>query len=90
MIAAQILFGFSIGIIYAASLYFGMAMSEGSTRHGGYHEALIGLGQVIGPLVGATMQWICPGTLWPAIAAISSLVSVTVIIEAVVGVRAGR
>ncbi len=90
MIIAQMLFGFSIGTIYAASLYFGMAVSEGSTRHGGYHEALIGLGQVIGPLVGATMQWIYPGTLWPAVAGISGLVLITVLIEAVVGVRAAR
>jgi MFS family permease len=90
MIVAQIVFGLSIGTIYAASLYFGMAVSEGSTRHGGYHEALIGLGQVIGPLVGATMQWVYPGTLWPAIAAISGLVSLTVLLEAAVGFRASR
>jgi MFS family permease len=88
MILAQIVLGFSIGIVYAASLYFGMAVSDGSTAHGGYHEALIGLGQILGPLVGATMQWVYPGTLWPAVIAIAGLVSVTVGIEVVVGVRA--
>ena len=27
----------------------GMVLSDGSTEHGGYHEALIGLGSVLGP-----------------------------------------
>jgi MFS family permease len=88
MVIAQIVLGFSIGTIYAASLYFGMAVSAGSTRHGGYHEALIGLGQILGPLLGATMQWIYPGTLWPAVTAISGVVLISVTVEAVVGLYA--
>ncbi len=89
MVIAQIVLGLSIGTIYTASLYFGMAVSDGSTAHGGYHEALIGLGQILGPLLGATMQWIYPGTLWPAIVSISGIVSISVLIEAIVGFRAG-
>jgi MFS family permease len=88
MVIAQIVLGFSIGTIYAASLYFGMAVSAGSTRHGGYHEALIGLGQILGPLLGATMQWIYPGTLWPAVTAISGVVLISVAVEAIVGLYA--
>ena len=88
MIIAQIVLGLSIGTIYSASLYFGMVMSEGSTRHGGYHEALIGLGQVLGPLLGAAMQWIYPGTLMPAVICISGVVSISVFVEAAVGLRA--
>jgi MFS family permease len=88
MVVAQIALGLSIGTIYSASLYFGMAVSNGSTAHGGYHEALIGLGQILGPLLGATMQWIYPGTLWPAVAAISGIASISVAFEAVVGLRA--
>jgi MFS family permease len=87
MAIAQIVFGFSIGTIYSASLYFGMAVSEGSTEHGGYHEALIGLGQILGPLAGAVMQWIRPNELWPAVVGISGIVSITVVLEAVVGIR---
>jgi hypothetical protein len=87
MAIAQIVFGLSIGTIYSASLYFGMAVSDGSTEHGGYHEALIGLGQILGPVMGATMQWIHPGALWPAVLGISSIVAVTVVVEAVVGIR---
>lgn len=87
MAVAQIVLGFSIGTIYAASLYFGMAMSDGSTEHGGYHEALIGLGQVLGPLVGATTQWIHPGALWPAVMGISAIIAVTVVVESIAGIR---
>jgi MFS family permease len=88
MMIAQIVLGLSIGTIYSASLYFGMAVSEGSTEHGGYHEALIGLGQVLGPLLGAAMQWVYPGTLLPAVICISGVVSISVLVEAVVGLRA--
>jgi MFS family permease len=87
MAIAQVVLGLSIGTIYSASLYFGMAVSEGSTEHGGYHEALIGLGQILGPTVGATMQWMHPGALWPAVFGIATVVAVTIVVEAVVGVR---
>ncbi len=87
MAVAQVVLGLSLGTIYAASLYFGMAVSEGSTEHGGYHEALIGLGQVLGPLVGATMQWLRPGAIWPAVAGISAVVAASIGLQAVVGVR---
>jgi MFS family permease len=90
MAVAQIVLGLSLGTIYSASLYFGMAVSDGSTEHGGYHEALIGLGQIIGPLVGAAMQWIRPDALWPAVTAIAGVVSVTIAVEAVVGIRITR
>jgi MFS family permease len=87
MAIAQIVLGFSIGTIYSASLYFGMVVSEGSTEHGGYHEALIGLGQILGPIVGTTMQWVHPGPLWPAVLGISTVVAVTIVIEAIAGIR---
>jgi MFS family permease len=87
MAVAQIVLGFSIGTIYAASLYFGMAMSDGSTEHGGYHEALIGLGQVLGPMVGVIAQWLHPGALWPMVLGISTIVAVTVGVETVAGMR---
>jgi hypothetical protein len=88
MALAQIVLGLSLGTIYSASLYFGMVVSDGSTEHGGYHEALIGLGQILGPLVGATLQWIRPGELWPAIMGISCVVFISIVLQAIVGVRA--
>jgi MFS family permease len=87
MAIAQVVLGISIGAIYSSSLYFGMEMSDGSTEHGGYHEALIGLGQILGPAVGAAMQWIQPGDLWLSVIGISAVVAVSVVLEVVMGIR---
>jgi hypothetical protein len=90
MVAAQTALGLSLGLIYAGSLYFGMVLSEGSTEHGGYHEALIGLGQVLGPGLGATVLWACPGNLGASIGAVSALLSVSLVLEAAAQHRARR
>jgi hypothetical protein len=82
MVAAQLALGLSLGLIYAGSLYFGMVLSEGSTEHGGYHEALIGLGQVLGPGVGGAVLWACPGSLGASIGAVSGLLSVALVVGA--------
>ena len=83
----QVLLGLSLGTIYACSLYFGMAISKGSTRHGGYHEALIGLGQVLGPVVGVTAQLVRPNALWPVAVGISLIVTATIVTGTVAGIR---
>jgi MFS family permease len=77
MICWQLLLGAAMGIIYAASLYFGMALSEGSTKHGGYHEALIGVGSIVGPAAAATAGMIWPGQLQPEIAAVAGLIALS-------------
>jgi hypothetical protein len=74
MAAWQLGLGAALGMIYSGSLYFGMALSEGSAEHGGYHEALIGLGSVLGPGTGAITQWIRPGDVQFGIAAVGGLV----------------
>ena len=79
MILWQIVMGVCMGIIYSGSLYFGMVLSEGSTEHGGYHEALIGLGQTMGPLAGAIAQWIWPGSALAGIAAVSGLIALAIL-----------
>jgi MFS family permease len=84
MISWQLILGAAMGIIYAGSLYFGMVLSEGSTEHGGYHEALIGLGSILGPGAGAlTQAFASPHaatyeTPWGAIAAVAGVIAVTV------------
>jgi len=78
MIGWQLVLGASIGVIYAGSLYFGMVLSEGSTEHGGYHEALIGLGSVLGPGAGAAAQWARPGSIGTGIAAVATVVAASV------------
>jgi hypothetical protein len=77
MIGWQLLLGAAMGIIYAASLYFGMALSDGSTEHGGYHEALIGVGSITGPAAAAVAGMIWPGRLGPEVAAVAGLIALS-------------
>lgn len=77
MISWQIVLGLTMGLIYSASLYFGMVLSEGSTEHGGYHEALIGLGQIIGPASAYAAQKIRPGDTNLPVAAVAILITLT-------------
>jgi MFS family permease len=87
MIAWQLLLGVSIGMIYSSSLYFGMVLSAGSTEHGGYHEALIGAGQVIGPAAALIAERAYPGQTTPAVIAVAALLLATVAVAGVVNVR---
>lgn len=52
-IALQILFGLSAAIVYSASLYYSMHVSSGHGGHAAFHEAVVGIGTMAGPLVGA-------------------------------------
>jgi MFS family permease len=79
MIGGQVLLGISMAMIYTASLYFGMVLSDGSTEHGGYHEALIGLGGVLGPGAGVVTQYLWPGDVTMAIGAVAGVVALSVI-----------
>jgi predicted MFS family arabinose efflux permease len=59
MLAAQMVFGIAIGLIYYSSLFYSMDASEAKGDHGGIHEAAIGVGNCLGPAVGAaTLQWV--------------------------------
>ncbi|HEV8378082.1 MAG TPA: MFS transporter [Tepidisphaeraceae bacterium] len=87
MIVSQIVLGMALGLIYSASLYFGMVLSDGSTEHGGYHEALIGLGQTMGPLAGAIAQSIWPGSAIAGIVAVSSLVALAIVGAGVAAIK---
>jgi predicted MFS family arabinose efflux permease len=59
VLAAQIIFGVAIGLIYYSSLFYSMDASETKSEHGGIHEAAIGVGNCIGPAVGAaSLQWV--------------------------------
>jgi len=87
MIGWQIVLGISMGMIYAASLYFGMVLSEGSAEQGGYHEALIGLGQVVGPAAAAGAQAYRPGDNRAAVVAVGAIVTVSVITAAALSAR---
>jgi hypothetical protein len=53
LITAQIFFGAAIGLIYYSSLFYSMDAGDTRGEHGGVHEAVIGLGNCVGPAVGA-------------------------------------
>jgi MFS family permease len=53
VLAAQIFFGIAIGLIYYSSLFYSMDAGDAKGEHGGIHEAAIGVGNFIGPGVGA-------------------------------------
>jgi predicted MFS family arabinose efflux permease len=59
LLVSQILFGGAIGLIYYSSLFYSMDASEAKGDHGGIHEAAIGLGNCVGPALGAaSLQWV--------------------------------
>jgi MFS family permease len=60
LIVAQIFFGGAIGLIYYSSLFYSMDASEAKGEHGGIHEAAIGVGNCIGPAVGAASLQFLP------------------------------
>jgi MFS family permease len=53
LIVAQLFFGGAIGLIYYSSLFYSMDAGDTKSEHGGIHEAAIGLGNCVGPAVGA-------------------------------------
>jgi len=61
IIAAQILFGWCVGLIYYSSLYYSMHVGETKGEHGGIHEAVLGLGIFAGPAIGAASLALFPG-----------------------------
>ena len=60
VLAAQVVFGAAIGLIYYSSLFYSMDASDTKSEHGGIHEAAIGVGNCLGPAAGATALWLAP------------------------------
>lgn len=60
LLAAQLGFGLSIGLIYYSSLYYSMNVTENQGSNAGLHEAMIGAGMFIGPAVGAATLYLVP------------------------------
>jgi MFS family permease len=84
MIAWQVPLGLTMGMVYAASLYFGMVLSDGSTEQGGHHEAMIGLGQVIGPAAALAAERWAPGDSRPATGAIAAVLFIALVVAGVI------
>jgi MFS family permease len=79
MVLWQIALGVAMGLIYSASLYFGMVLSDGSTAQNAYHEALIGLGSVLGPCSGALAQTYFPENPHASVAAVGTILWLSVL-----------
>ncbi len=62
LLVAQVFFGGAIGLIYYSSLFYSMDASEVKSEHGGIHEAAIGVGNCVGPAVGAASLTFFPHT----------------------------
>jgi len=60
LFAAQIVFGGAIGLIYYSSLFYSMDASGAKSEHGGIHEAAIGMGNCLGPGLGAVSLQFLP------------------------------
>ena len=73
VVLAQLVFGWSIGLIYYSSLFYSMDASDTKGAHGGVHEAAIGLGIFAGPSLGALALAFFPRQPHASAWAVSSL-----------------
>lgn len=62
LIIAQVFLGAGLGVIYYSSLFYSMDAGEAKSEHGGIHEAAIGLGNCVGPAVGAGALYFFPAS----------------------------
>ena len=60
LFAAQVLFGFSVGLLYYSSLFYSMDIGQTKGEHGGLHEAAMGAGNCLGPALGAAALALAP------------------------------
>jgi MFS family permease len=61
LVPAEMLFGLGLGLIYYSSLFYSMDVGDTKGEHGGIHEAVIGLGNGVGPTVAALALTFFPG-----------------------------
>lgn len=73
LIAAEVAFGLVAGMIYYAALYYAAVVKNAAVEAGGVHEALIGAGFTLGPLVGMAGVWLAPWTGGKAIGVLVAL-----------------
>ncbi len=80
IVAAQLIFGFAVGLIYYSSLFYSMDVGDTKGEHGGFHEALIGVGLFAGPAVGATALQMLPDYPTAGIWSVSAVLAVGLIV----------
>ena len=92
VVLSQLVFGVAVGVIYYSSLFYSMDVGETKGEHGGFHEALIGVGLCGGPAIGAVSLHVFPsnpdaGTIGVATILVLGLCAVLVVGAAL---RAGK
>ncbi|NQU45384.1 MFS transporter, partial [bacterium] len=65
LISLAFLMGFPSGLVYYASLFYGMEQLDRKGSHGANHEALIGLGVAVGPQLGGWLIVLFQAHDWP-------------------------
>jgi len=60
VVMSQLVFGVAVGVIYYSSLFYSMDVGETKGEHGGFHEALIGVGLCGGPAIGTVALRVFP------------------------------
>ena len=73
LLVAQIIFGLSVGLIYYSSLYYSMHGGASKSEHGGVHEAMIGIGTVLGAGFGLGAKYFFPAVNGISIWTVSGL-----------------
>jgi len=75
LVVTQIVLGGALGLIYYSSLFYSMDASETKSAHGGIHEAAIGLGNFLGPGLGAASLHFFPQSPNSGSIAVSALLA---------------
>ncbi|MDR3457879.1 MAG: MFS transporter [Verrucomicrobiae bacterium] len=75
ILAAQVVFGVTIGLMYYSSLFYAMDGEGSGSEHGGIHEAAIGIGNCLGPAAGAAALWLAPQNAGAGAWAVSGLLT---------------
>lgn len=55
--------GFTMGVVYSASIYYTLDYGENKGEHGGIHESILGIGSFVAPLAGAVACLLFGGTV---------------------------
>ena len=82
MLAGLALFGLGLSLIYSAAIYYALEVGQAEVRAGGTHEALIGAGYTLGPLLGLGASyaerraWIAPESFNPLVLGAVGVVAV--------------
>ncbi|HEV2695312.1 MAG TPA: MFS transporter [Verrucomicrobiae bacterium] len=75
ILAAQLFFGVTVGLMYYSSLFYAMDAHDSSSEHSGIHEAAIGIGNCLGPAAGAAALWLAPQNAGAGAWAVSGLLT---------------